>query len=221
MCVLIYLLLWLGWAQQWNIVTALDDALLDPAARYGRAHPGWVHGWDALCTIFTPTVWRVVLLVPIGWLLWRRQLRAALFLLVTVEGSALVLSLAKWAAGRSRPESALVHAAGSSFPSGHALGMLVIVTAVLIAAWPRLRPGVVRQLSLAAGVLVILSVGVGRVILNVHHPSDVLAGWALGAALLLLSVQIIAPRRQATAERALRPGSGDTSGPPPSGATRA
>ena len=35
-------------------------------------------------------------------------------------------------------------------------------------------------LVIAAGVLIAFAVGVGRVVLNVHHPSDVVAGWALG-----------------------------------------
>lgn len=191
LCLVAYVALWIGWAQHWNLVRQADDALLDPALDYGRAHPGWVRGWDLLCTVFTPTLWRLVLLVPIGRLLLRRRVRTALFLIVTVEGSAVLLALAKLVAGRARPDSALVSAAGSSFPSGHAFGMLVIVAAVLLVVHPLPTSAGVLRLCVLLGALIVVAVGAGRVILNVHHPSDVLAGWLLGAALLLAALPLL------------------------------
>lgn len=191
LCLVACLVLWVGWAQHWAVIRQSDDALLDPALEYGSAHPGWVRGWDLLCTVFTPTLWRLVLLVPIGLLLLRRRVRTALFLIVTVEGSAVLLALAKLAAGRARPDSALVSAAGSSFPSGHALGMLVIVAAVLLVVRPLLASAGVLRLCALLGGLIVVAVGTGRVILNVHHPSDVLAGWLLGAALVLAALPLL------------------------------
>lgn len=191
LCLAAYLVLWVGWAQHWAVIRQADDALLDPALEYGLTHPGWVRGWDLLCTVFTPTLWRLVLLVPIGLLLLRRRVRTALFLIVTVEGSAVLLALAKLAAGRARPDSALVSAAGSSFPSGHALGMLVIVAAVLLVVRPLLASASALRLCALLGGLIVVAVGTGRVILNVHHPSDVLAGWLLGAALVLAALPLL------------------------------
>jgi undecaprenyl-diphosphatase len=47
---------------------------------------------------------------------------------------------------------------------------------------------------IGAGVLIVVAVGVGRVVLNVHHPSDVVAGWALGYVWFVLSLWLLPPR---------------------------
>jgi membrane-associated phospholipid phosphatase len=65
-----------------------------------------------------------------------------------------------------------------SFPSGHALRSIVLIGSLLIAApW---RPS--RRVVIAAA-LVLLAIGVSRVYLGEHHPSDVIAGWLAGASL--------------------------------------
>ena len=55
------------------------------------------------------------------------------------------------------------------------VGVLALLTVVL----PVVRRPL-RAWLIAVGAVVVVAVGVGRVVLNVHHPSDVLAGWALG-----------------------------------------
>jgi undecaprenyl-diphosphatase len=104
-----------------------------------------------------------------------------MFLVLTIELSAVTTELAKFLVNRPRPDTALVHALSTSFPSGHALGVMVSVLALSALAWPGIRPQL-RAWWVAAGVLVVVAIGVGRVVLNVHHPSDVVAGWALGYA---------------------------------------
>lgn len=183
--VLTYALLWCGWVLRWPVLIQSDNAVLQPLASYGAIHPGWVSMWDLLCRVFTPGLWRLLLLIPIGWLLWRRRVREAVFLALTVEGSALVLLLAKGLADRPRPSTALVHATGTSFPSGHAFGTAAMGLAILITVWPRLSHRSRVWLTGCCGAL-ILAVGLGRVILNVHHPSDVVAGWALALPYLML-----------------------------------
>ena len=79
--------------------------------------------------------------------------------------------------------TALVSATSTSFPSGHALGVTIGVGALLLLALPALRRNA-RLAAASVGVLVVAAVGISRVALNVHHPSDVLAGWALGWAYL-------------------------------------
>ena len=109
------------------------------------------------------------------------RLRIALFLTVTVLLSGAVTEIAKNLVDRPRPAGALVSAYSTSFPSGHALGVLVAVAALLAVAWPAVGGSRRRRLA-ALGVVIVVAIGVGRVVLNVHHPSDVLAGWALGYA---------------------------------------
>ena len=54
-------------------------------------------------------------------------------------------------------------------------------------------PVSVRTLAIVTGAVIVVAVGVGRVALNVHHPSDVLAGWALGYLYYLLCVRLVRP----------------------------
>ena len=174
-----------------------DWAVLDPLYRYGVAHSGSVHGWDVLCTVFHPAVFRLIALIWIVYLLMGRAVnryRVALFLMMTVEVSALIVVFTKAVVARPRPSTALVPELSSSFPSGHALGTAVAVMAMFFAASPQLRQRW-RTACIVLGVLIIAAVGIGRVVLNVHHPSDVLAGWALGYLWVLVWLPLLSSRR--------------------------
>ena len=194
----LYALLWVGFAQQWQWVDAMDRAALDPLHTYGTAHLGWVTFWDVFCTVLGPTVFRLVALVVIVVALARRNLRAALFLVISVELSGLITEAAKAAANRPRPAEALVHAPSTSFPSGHALGVMVGVLALLTLVLPIVRRPV-RVWLIVIGAAVVVAIGLGRVVLNVHHPSDVLAGWALGYVWFVVCVLSVPPAVQVTA----------------------
>lgn len=194
----VYALMWIGYISQWNWLTTLDSAALEALHRYGVAHPGWVTAWDVFCTVLGPTAFRLLTLVVIVVALVRRDLRAALFLVISVELAGLVTEIAKWAADRPRPETAFVYAYSTSFPSGHAVGVTVGVLALLTVALPVVR-GPLRSWLIGLGVVVVIAIGVGRVVLNVHHPSDVLAGWALGYAYFAAClVMVVAPQRRIT-----------------------
>ncbi len=175
----LYALLWVGFVQQWPWVDAMDRSALDPLHTYGAAHPGWITFWDVFCTVLGPTAFRLLALVVIVLALARRNLRAALFLVISVELSGLITEAAKAAAQRSRPPGAFVDAWGTSFPSGHALGVMVGVLALVTLVLPLVRRPL-RVWLIVLGAVVVLAIGLGRVVLNVHHPSDVVAGWALG-----------------------------------------
>jgi undecaprenyl-diphosphatase len=192
-----YALFWIGVAQHWPLLTAVDSAALEAFYRRGEEHPGWVLGWDLFCTILGPGVFRLLTVVLIILALVRRNVRIAVFLLISVELSGLVTEAAKAAADRPRPDTAFVDALGLSFPSGHALGVLVAVLALLTVGLPRVRPAL-RAWLIALGAVVVVVIGVGRVVLNVHHPSDVLAGWALGYAYFVFCLLAVSPSRLIT-----------------------
>jgi undecaprenyl-diphosphatase len=202
-----YAVLWLGYAQGWHWQNAMDSAALDPLYRFGSAHPAWVTGWDVYCSVVNPVVIRTLTVFVIVWAFVRRRHRLAVFLVVSVGLSGLVTELAKAAADRPRPSSAFVEAYSTSFPSGHALGLMAIVLAVLTVVWPLVRPELRIPLAVLGGGVVV-TIGAGRVVLNVHHPSDVLAGWALGYAWFVLCLLLVPPRVMATDETPAAPGSG-------------
>jgi undecaprenyl-diphosphatase len=175
----VYAAMWIGWTTPWAWITDVDTSMLAAAHRKGVENHAWVTFWDAVCTVFSPLTFRLVTLGVIVYAFVRRQRRIAIFLLLAVEMSAVLTEVTKWLADRPRPATAMVYAASTSFPSGHALGVMVCVLALAIVLAPYVRRRLWPWL-VAAGVLVVVAVGVGRVALNVHHPSDVVAGWALG-----------------------------------------
>lgn len=174
-----YALLWLGWVQHWGWLAGVDNGVLTPLHDYGVKHPAWVRFWDVLCTVFAPESLNVPGLVVIVVAIVRRNVRAAVFILATIGMSGIVTETFKGLANRPRPSSALLSATSTSFPSGHALGVMVAVLALLAITWDMLGRRA-RIASLVVGAALVIAVGVGRVVLNVHNPSDVLAGWALG-----------------------------------------
>jgi undecaprenyl-diphosphatase len=171
--VAVYALMWIGYIAQWHWLTTLDSSALDAFHRYGVAHPGSVTAWDVFCTVLGPTAFRLLTLVVIVVALVRRNLRIALFLVISV------------------------YAYSTSFPSGHAVGVMVGVLALLTVALPVVRRPL-RAWLIGLGVVVVFAIGVGRVVLNVHHPSDVLAGWALGYAYFVACLLILRPQRPIT-----------------------
>lgn len=181
----VYAAMWFGYRQGWGWLNTVDSSSLRALHDLGVKHPLWVRFWDVFCDVFSPTTFRLLGAVVVVVELVRRKLRVALFLVVSVLFSGLVTQVAKGLAHRHRPATALVKAAASSFPSGHALGTMVGVLSLLTVLLPLLSPraGVAAA---AVGALIVLAVGFGRVALNLHHPSDVIAGWVLGYLYFLL-----------------------------------
>ncbi len=123
-----------------------------------------------------------------GGLALMRQGRSALLVLAAVAGGQILSHTTKGFFDRPRPDlvshEAYVHTA--SFPSGHSMMAAVtyLTLAVMLARATPSRRLKAYYVSLAA--LLTVAVGVSRVYLGVHWPSDVLAGWMIGAAWALL-----------------------------------
>ncbi|MBX9591975.1 MAG: phosphatase PAP2 family protein [Hyphomonadaceae bacterium] len=130
----------------------------------------------------------LMMLAIAGFLAMTRKSHAALFVLASVIGGVLISQTMKWTYARPRPElvphGAEVYTA--SFPSGHSM-MAAVVYLTLGALLARTQVDrAVKVYILAVAIIVTVLVGVSRVYLGVHWPTDVLAGWALGAAWALL-----------------------------------
>ena len=133
--------------------------------------------------------WLVVGLSIAGaaWLWASRGWRYGLaVLLVTLIGRSLV-SAQKYAVLRLRPEihEHLVPVSTPSFPSGHAAGATIVylTLALVLTAGTRWKwPTVAAAIGLALGV------GLSRIMLGVHYPTDVVGGWAFGLLWVLLAL---------------------------------
>ncbi|MEO6967980.1 MAG: phosphatase PAP2 family protein [Rhodanobacteraceae bacterium] len=112
-------------------------------------------------------------------LLFARRRRETVFAIFAIVGSALLNLVAKHAFLRARPSlwQSIVHANGTSFPSGHAMGSATLALVLVLLAWPTRW----RWPVAAVAVVFVLLVGFSRVYLGVHYPSDILGGWAAAA----------------------------------------
>lgn len=123
-------------------------------------------------------------LIAMVFLLLIGQRFFALFMLISTVGGTFIVTVLKEVFGRSRPTlmSDVMYVDSASFPSGHAM-LSAVVYLTLGALIARLVPGIALKLYVMT-IAVILTglVGLSRVYLGVHWPSDVLAGWAAGAA---------------------------------------
>jgi undecaprenyl-diphosphatase len=197
-----YAILWAGWSMQWAWLEAFDAWGLDAFRAFGVEHPAWVTFWQVLCTALGPNAFRILGLVVIVVALRHRQFRLAVFLVLSVELSGLVTEVLKAAAHRPRPTSALVYAPSWSFPSGHALGVSAAVMALTVVLLPRVRRDRWGWV-IAAGAVIVLMIGFGRVVLNVHNPTDVLAGWAAGYLWFAASLLVLVRRPVTSADETL------------------
>jgi membrane-associated phospholipid phosphatase len=121
-------------------------------------------------------------LLAIAWHLHGQERREALAWLVLGLLAAMLPEILKRLVERPRPElwPWLLPTAASSFPSGHSVAGAAFYPFL---GWIVLRSRNKGGVGYALGFLVAAFIGVGRMYVGVHWPSDVLAGWALGLAL--------------------------------------
>jgi len=110
---------------------------------------------------------------------WRR---GALLAVVTLAGAGLLNGLLKFSFARVRPASYFNYPlpGSPSFPSGHALYAASVFGGLAVLLTARIRDPLLQLLIWLVAISLTLLVGISRVYLGVHYPSDVLAGYAIG-----------------------------------------
>jgi undecaprenyl-diphosphatase len=151
--------------------------------------PLWLEGaMRDITSLGSSSVLVLIVTAVIVYLLVIRKAGTALFVLAAVAGGQALSTLLKAGVDRPRPDlvSHLVNETSLSFPSGHAMvSAVTYLTLGSLAA--RFLPGHTTKIFvLCLAVLTTLLVGVSRVYLGVHWPSDVLAGWCAGFAWAML-----------------------------------
>ncbi|MER3479348.1 MAG: hypothetical protein C4327_02385 [Meiothermus sp.] len=129
-------------------------------------------------------------LLMVAYLLLTREGWKAFFFALAMGGAVGLNLLAKASFRRDRPLEALLQEPNYSFPSGHASGSMAFAMAVIVLLWPTRW----RWWAVGLGMAFTLLVGISRIYLGAHYPSDVLGGWMASLAWVLGLRQVLRSR---------------------------
>ena len=194
----VWVFLWLADLVQTGTVETFDERVLlafrEPGDRAELLGPHWLEVMVRdITALGGVVVLSLVTITVVVYLLLTKRSRTALFVAVAVSSGALLTFWLKEAFGRERPtlvpDVDLVR--GAAFPSGHT--MMATVTYLTLAALlggtqERRR---VRAYLIGSATLLSILIGISRVYLAVHWPTDVMAGWAAGAVWALLGWMVL------------------------------
>ncbi|MCM3177254.1 phosphatase PAP2 family protein [Cytobacillus horneckiae] len=136
--------------------------------------------WFVLAAIF------VCLLLIIA-----KKYSLAIFVALSSGLGGLINWLLKWLFKRERPDILpLIEETGFSFPSGHSMGSFIFYGALAFVLIHFVKNMLFRCIICLLLGLTILTIGVSRIYLGVHYPSDVLAGFLVGAIWLILNIMV-------------------------------
>lgn len=172
---------------------SLDERLLLLFRAPGDANdplgPLWLESFGRdLTALGSIGVLTIVSLATVGFLLLARRGRTAAFVFASTVGGMIASDLLKRLFERARPDIVehAAYVASTSFPSGHAMlsAAVYLTLGALVARLVRDRR--LKLYVMLSAAFLAMAIGVSRVYLGVHWPSDVLAGWIAGALWALL-----------------------------------
>lgn len=166
-------------AMDTRIVRALRSAD-DPSRPIG---PAWMTGvLEDLTALGGPTVTWLVILSVTGYLLLEAKYRDALVVFITSASGDLVNHAIKNVFSRARPTVVphLRDAFASSFPSGHSMESAIVYLTLAAVVMRIVKGRITKAYCLGLAILITFLVGVSRVFLGVHYPTDVIGGWIIG-----------------------------------------
>lgn len=170
-----------------GILTNFDTALLrafrnptDPALPLG---PHWLErAMTDITTLGGTVVLTLTTLFAFIVLLILHQRKSACLLLCTIFGGFLVNRALKAIIARPRPDVVphLVEISSLSFPSGHAMMAMIAWLTIGTLLAQQTASAVLKRYIFVFAVFLSVLIGVSRLYLGVHWPSDIVAGWTLG-----------------------------------------
>jgi len=151
--------------------------------------PGWLReSVTDMSSLGSPTVLTLVVLLACGYLVSRRRPYLAGLALAVIGSGTLAASLFKTWFDRARPDVVphLVPAYSLSFPSGHAADSAMVYLTLAMLITPTEKRRSTRIFLLCSAISLTIMIGLTRLYLGVHWPSDVLAGWIFGSGWALI-----------------------------------
>jgi membrane-associated phospholipid phosphatase len=133
----------------------------------------------------------IIIAMSAGWLLWQRRLPEVKILILACAGALVLNQGMKLIFSRPRPTlwPSLLHETSFGFPSGHALGSIVLY-GLLAYFYAVYRPHHAQGLYLLS-VILISSIGFSRLYLGVHYPTDIIAGYITGWLWLMVCIGLL------------------------------
>jgi undecaprenyl-diphosphatase len=163
--------------------TKILRALRDPADPSRPIGPVWIEGpLLDLTALGGATVLALVVIVVAGFLVLQTRYRTAIVVVITWLSGELLNTAMKHVFNRPRP-SIVPHLRvvyTTSFPSGHAMESAIVYLTLAAILMRASQSRVTKIYMLGIAVLLTTLVGISRVYLGVHYPTDVLGGWIVG-----------------------------------------
>lgn len=190
------LLLW-GFGSVADEVLEGDTVAFDQAVTSFFREPGslddpWGPSWleEAVRDVTAMgsfTILGFILIAAVLFLAFSRKGRTALFVAVSVIGGTIVSTGFKMLFDRPRPDvEAATRVFTASFPSGHATVSAVVYLTLGLLLAEAMTSRWLKVYFIGLGVFMTICVGISRIYIGVHYPTDVIAGWSLGAAWALI-----------------------------------
>jgi undecaprenyl-diphosphatase len=173
----------------WSPLIRLDTRVAVDLHRMALRHHPLTVTMRGISAAGTTPAWLLILTPFVVWLISRRRLRLAGFVLATAILSSFLNSAVKAGVHRARPHlpNPLATARFSSFPSGHAQAAVVCVGLIGLILLPAASRRA-RTWLVITGVTIVVAIGFSRLVLGVHYLSDVVGGYLLGTAWLLAAI---------------------------------
>ncbi|MBM3232745.1 phosphatase PAP2 family protein [Candidatus Pacearchaeota archaeon] len=157
-----------------SAVQRLNDEFLTYVARF-------------IEVIFDVQVLMVVSIVIFFWYIFNKKHREATFFGAAMLAGALILYGIKEWIHRARPDSIITLSEGFSFPSGHATIATLFIGLLLYAFWKTSISRKYKMYLTIFSIFLVVMIGASRIYLNAHWLSDVIAGFTLGASILVFA----------------------------------
>ncbi|WP_394231655.1 phosphatase PAP2 family protein [Niallia oryzisoli] len=130
-----------------------------------------------------------VVLVLVFMLYWKKKKALALFFAASSGLGSLINILLKWLFKRERPDILpVISEEGYSFPSGHSMGSFIFYGSLAYVIIHLVHKKSHQWIAVVISSFVILLIGLSRIYLGVHYPSDIVGGFLAGGAWLLICV---------------------------------
>ena len=128
----------------------------------------------------------VIVVALVLFLVFKKWYTEAIFLVVNVMTAPILVTILKYVYDRQRPSlTHLVVENGLSFPSGHATASVMLYISLMIICRQRIKQHYLKYVPLIIAVVMIVLIGISRIYLGVHYPTDILGGWLLSGSWLL------------------------------------